>query len=510
MTDLADTAQRVTRAWAEALASFDLGSRVRAALATAGGAPPLRAFAIGKAALAMMEGAASVGFAYAEAIVVVPEGEIDAHGVQSAALAGARVLIAPHPLPDPRSEDAGRALLALAERAARDGGTIHAMISGGASALACVPCAGLDIETAARMTHTLLASGADVRAINMVRRHLSSVHGGGVLRACGPAAVHTVVVSDVLGGSVFDVGSGPTVVDPTTVEEAREVLRRFAPAFAGVPLVETLKSAAHLRGGATVIADPAMFAAHVRAFLTRAGFDVVPENRDGPASPTTDARHAVHATGGTEATKGQQGTHAPDRTRPADRTRGDEREAKERERALGGRRADRTQSADRTHRAHRTEATPAGGPGRRRSSHPARAEGVSLEALADAIVDEASRLARGQATTRAAEPALAVPRNAGRGGRATHLAAIIAGRLPPDVVCLVGASDGVDGGSLTGGAVVTRETARALGPTLARSIEAFDAAACLREVAATLPGKPTGLNFADVVVLARRAGVLPG
>jgi hydroxypyruvate reductase len=87
----------------------------------------------------------------------------------------------------------------------------------------------------------LLVSGANVREINVVRRHLSLVHGGGLTRAAWPR--HTVcrIVSDVIGGAPYDVGSGPGAPDPTTVDDAHRVLERYAPAYRGLPLVETLK-----------------------------------------------------------------------------------------------------------------------------------------------------------------------------------------------------------------------------------------------------------------------------
>ena len=407
------TATALRRVWSAALAGFDLATHVRAAVTPylEHEPKPLRAFAVGKAALAMLEGALDAGVEYHETIVIIPEGLRDRRGV--IARASADSFTAAHPVPDQRSERAGQAVLALAQRSALEGGTLHAFISGGASSLMCVPWAAVDLATKARVTTALLASGADVRAINTVRRHLSLVKGGGVLRAAGPALVHTFVVSDVLGGEPHDVGSGPTVIDPTTVEDAREVLERFAPEFASLPLVETTKRAdvAGERARVTMIAEARDFAAHVCAMLVAEGFDA-----------------------------------KLDRTIPSD---------------------------------------------------------ANIEALATELTDDGVALKAGEALVRCVEPSLVVADNRGGGGRATHLAAMLATRIPEGVACLVGATDGVDGGSETGGAVVTRETASRDSAALAASIQHFAAARYLSDAGAALAAGPTGLNFADIVVLAR-------
>jgi hydroxypyruvate reductase len=113
----------------------------------------------------------------------------------------------------------------------------------------------------------------------------------------------------------------------------------------------------------------------------------------------------------------------------------------------------------------------------------------------------AMRLAHGQCIVRAAEPRLVVPaQGVGRGGRCTHLAALMAPWLRPDHAFLAGATDGVDGASQTSGAIVGREHAT---PAVARSLLSFDTGAALSSARATLRAGPTGLNFADVHVLLR-------
>jgi len=107
----------------------------------------------------------------------------------------------------------------------------------------------------------LLEGGAPIGDVNLVRRHLSRIKGGRLARAALPARVLTLLLSDVIGGAPHDVGSGPTVADPTTVEEARLALMRHAPRLADTPyLDESLKPDTQV----TLITPPAVFPAGAR------------------------------------------------------------------------------------------------------------------------------------------------------------------------------------------------------------------------------------------------------
>jgi glycerate 2-kinase len=133
------------------------------------------------------------------------------------------------------------------------------------------------------------------------------------------------------------------------------------------------------------------------------------------------------------------------------------------------------------------------------------ASATDIVAMASDCRALAHRLEPGHAVVRAAEPGVAinVPKP-GRGGRCTHLATLLAHTLPPGVTFLAGASDGVDGPSGTAGALVDAEFARAVDEQRCdEALRHFDTA-CLHEDAGTaLPGGPTGLNLADVQILAR-------
>jgi glycerate 2-kinase len=137
-------------------------------------------------------------------------------------------LAASHPIPDDRSEHAGRAALALAERVSSDGRFV-VLLSGGASALMAVPAQGLSLADKRTATSLLLSRGADITALNIVRKHLSAIKGGRLAAACRGDLI-AWGLSDVVGDDLSVIASGPTVPDATTLQDARAVLDRFGPA----------------------------------------------------------------------------------------------------------------------------------------------------------------------------------------------------------------------------------------------------------------------------------------
>jgi len=78
------------------------------------------------------------------------------------------------------------------------------------------------------LNRALRASGANIRELNCVRRHLSAIKGGRLAAACHPARVINLLLSDVPGDSSLDIASGPTVPDPTTCRDALNIVRRYA------------------------------------------------------------------------------------------------------------------------------------------------------------------------------------------------------------------------------------------------------------------------------------------
>ncbi|HEY1607194.1 MAG TPA: DUF4147 domain-containing protein [Allosphingosinicella sp.] len=136
------------------------------------------------------------------------------------------ILAAGHPMPDRASVTAAERLMRLASQAGPDD-LVLVLLSGGASALACLPGEGLGLDAQRKLTSDLLRSGADISEINCVRRHLSRIKGGRLALAVAPARLVTLAISDVFRDRPEDIGSGPTAADPTNIEEAKAVLRDY-------------------------------------------------------------------------------------------------------------------------------------------------------------------------------------------------------------------------------------------------------------------------------------------
>ncbi|KDB01905.1 hydroxypyruvate reductase [Defluviimonas sp. 20V17] len=212
-----DTARQLFMA---GVAAADPSGAVRRALQEAPvAAPPggrLAVIAVGKAALGMARAAMAV--ARPDSVLVVTNYE------NAADLPGAEVLAAGHPVPDAQGEAAARRVEALlGQLGPRD--RVLALISGGGSALLPAPVQGLTLEDKAQVNRLLLASGAEITEMNLVRQQLSRLKGGGLLRAAAPAGVTALILSDVIGDDLRVIASGPTVAPIGTRAEALAALR---------------------------------------------------------------------------------------------------------------------------------------------------------------------------------------------------------------------------------------------------------------------------------------------
>jgi len=142
------------------------------------------------------------------------------------ALKSIELIEASHPVPDEAGARAAERCLALAESAGEDD-LLLVLLSGGASALLAAPYPPLDLPAKQAVTRALVRSGAAIGEINLVRRHLSRIKGGKLAAAAWPAQTVTLAISDVVGDVPEDIGSGPTVGDVTTIDDARAVLARY-------------------------------------------------------------------------------------------------------------------------------------------------------------------------------------------------------------------------------------------------------------------------------------------
>jgi glycerate 2-kinase len=202
----------------EAISAADPAERVRHALLDApelNRAERVHVIAIGKAACRMTAAAEDVLRArIAARIVIVPFGSTCAGALHAA-----------HPVPDASSEAAARALVAAVDATPRDA-LLLVLLSGGASALAALPAAGIGIRDYAHCVALLQRAGADIGELNTVRKHIDLLKGGRLAQLAAPRTVLGLILSDVVGDPIDVIASGPLAADPTTFLDAIGVLRR--------------------------------------------------------------------------------------------------------------------------------------------------------------------------------------------------------------------------------------------------------------------------------------------
>jgi hydroxypyruvate reductase len=145
------------------------------------------------------------------------------------------IIEASHPVPDDKSAEAAKRILAAVEELAADDMVI-ALISGGGSALMVAPAEGMTLADKMAVNRSLLASGATISEMNAVRKHLSRIKGGRLALAARPAKVVSLLISDVPGDDPSEIASGPTVADPSDIATVREIVARY-----GLDLPETVR-----------------------------------------------------------------------------------------------------------------------------------------------------------------------------------------------------------------------------------------------------------------------------
>lgn len=173
----------------------------------------------GKASVPMATAAAGViGDDLVAGVVVAPR-------TRSQTVPGIAVRPGGHPLPTREGERSTGQLLRVLKQHPQ--AAVVALISGGASSLLVQPLAPLTVADLVATNQSLLASGADIREINTVRKHLDRAKGGGLARASHGRPLVALILSDVIGDDPVTIGSGPTAPDPTTYAEALDVVDRY-------------------------------------------------------------------------------------------------------------------------------------------------------------------------------------------------------------------------------------------------------------------------------------------
>lgn len=401
----------------------------------------VRLAALGKAAPGMAR-ALAAAFLDAPGVCAAPRAVLDAEA-PGPVPRGWEVVPGGHPLPDRGSAAAGEVLLEAA-RATPAGGTLVVGVSGGGSACAEVP--RVPLEDLRWVTGGLLEAGAGIGELNAVRRALSDLKGGGLVRACRGQVVG-LVLSDVVADRLVDVASGPTVPAPRDPARARAILEE-----------------AGLWGEAPEA---------VRSQLAGGG--------DDPGTAREEVDRLVG--GGDEAGDGGAGGGE---SGPGERVRN---------RLVGGNGAARGGAA---------EAARARGYRVREREDPL--QGEARDVGAD-LVEEARRAGRvgGPLALVAGGETTVTVAGEGRGGPCQELA-LGAARACAGEEMVVGcvATDGVDGPTGAAGGVVDGGTARRaeeMGRDVGEALARNDAGGLLGDLGGLLRTGPTGTNVNDVAVV---------
>ncbi len=136
------------------------------------------------------------------------------------------IVEAGHPVPDEPGFAATQRVLALLAQAGPDD-LIIGLFSGGGSSLLCAPAGAMTLADKQAVNRALLACGAPIGEMNVVRKHLSRVKGGRLALAAPRTPFLSLIMSDVPGDDPSTIASGPTVGDASTLAEAREIVRRW-------------------------------------------------------------------------------------------------------------------------------------------------------------------------------------------------------------------------------------------------------------------------------------------
>lgn len=131
-----------------------------------------------------------------------------------------------HPVPTRSGLEAAEKLKKMAGEIKKEDLAI-CLLSGGGSSLMSLPAREISMEGMIETNEILIKSGANIREINCVRKHLSRIKGGRLARAIAPGKTASLIISDVVGDDPATIASGPTAADPTTFRDALNVLEKY-------------------------------------------------------------------------------------------------------------------------------------------------------------------------------------------------------------------------------------------------------------------------------------------
>lgn len=152
--------------------------------------------------------------------IIVPE------NVETKSLRRIMVFKGTHPIPSEVNVESTRKLISICQGlTGRD--LVICLISGGGSSLLTYPAEGITLEEKKKATDILLKSGAEIKEVNTVRKHISSVKGGRLTSFLKPAKIVSLILSDIVGDPIEYIASGPTSPDPSTFRDAYSIVVKY-------------------------------------------------------------------------------------------------------------------------------------------------------------------------------------------------------------------------------------------------------------------------------------------
>ena len=166
-----------------------------------------------------------LGDRIADGFIAAKHGQLESFLEILGPLSKIRMTESGHPIPDESSLEAGKEIFKVAQKA-REGDMIFCLMSGGVSAQAVYPVAGLSLNDLININDLLVHSGADITEIMTVRRHLSQIKGGRLVPQMLPATVISLTVSDEKTDTM-EWNTDWTSPDSTTLADAVHVLEKY-------------------------------------------------------------------------------------------------------------------------------------------------------------------------------------------------------------------------------------------------------------------------------------------
>lgn len=177
-----------------------------------------------------------------------------------------------HPFPDQNGLKGSKEILKIACKAGKKD-LVICLITGGGSAMMPAPIPTITLKKKIKLTRKLLKSTANINEINIVRKHLSLIKGGNLAKACAPATVIALYISDVPNDKLTTIASGPTVLDKSTVLDALKILKKYK-ITDKIKFKETPKKLDNKKIFNFIIGSNKQVLKHLKSFAEKKGYKV--------------------------------------------------------------------------------------------------------------------------------------------------------------------------------------------------------------------------------------------